>query len=68
MAIEARQVKVGDYIYNSSAKSLPPPFHWVRVIDVINEGSNTRIITRVFETVKHQREAVIVRTPKESDQ
>lgn len=64
--IEAREVKVGDFIYNSSTSTLPKvakeAFQWVRVISVeaIRENA-VRIETTVWSAVKHIREAIAVR-------
>lgn len=56
--VEARDVEVGDMIYNSHAQH--PAFEWVRVMKVSDRRGMIEIKTNVWTTIKHKREAVAV--------
>lgn len=64
--VEAREVRVGDDIYNTAADH--PAFRWCRVVRVEPgppvEGSiykSVRLVTSGWATVKHEREGVTIR-------
>jgi hypothetical protein len=60
ITIAAKDVKVGDYLWNSLAKH--PPYQWVRVVS-IEQKENNRIAlhTSGWYTVKHREEGIEVR-------
>lgn len=57
--LEARQVEVDDYLYNSLATH--HAFQWVRVVKVERSPECVVIHTTVWQTHKYPREAVAVR-------
>lgn len=58
--IAAKDVKIGDYIWNSLARQ--PAYQWVRVVSV-EQKENNRIAlhTSGWYTVKHREEGIAVR-------
>ena len=58
--IAAKDVKIGDYIWNSLARQ--PAYQWVRVVSV-EQKENNRIAlhTSGWYTVKHREEGIEVR-------
>jgi hypothetical protein len=60
ITIAAKDVKVGDHLWNSLAKH--PAYQWVRVSSVEQKENNrVAIYTSSWYTVKHREEGIAVR-------
>lgn len=63
--IEARDVRVGDELYDARHYSGGA---WLRVVDVRIVGTDVRIETTNWHTTKHVREGVVVMRDPEHDE